>query len=185
MVDALKECNASPRAHFKDHTTMFVSGLALTLALSSVAAAPVGTNSATPLADATVAISLTAPDATAPAGPLGTASSMKTPKWMLDAPQLRPAALPAMYASLGVLQVLDIYSTRKAINAGATELNPAMRSSSKNAGAMMAVKALSTAGSIYFTERAWKKNRKGAVVLMAVVNGVTAAVVANNMKNVR
>jgi hypothetical protein len=44
---------------------------------------------------------------------------------------------------------------------------------------------LSTVGSIYFTERAWKKNRKGAVVLMAVVNGVTAAVVANNLKVAR
>jgi hypothetical protein len=48
---------------------------------------------------------------------------------------------------------------------------------------MIAVKALSTAGSIYFTERAWKTNRKGAVVMMAIVNGVTAAVVAKNLRN--
>jgi hypothetical protein len=54
-----------------------------------------------------------------------------------------------------------------------------------NSGAMLAVKALSTAGSILFAERAWKENRKGAVILMAVVNGVTAAVVANNMKAAR
>ena len=185
MVDALQECNAPPRAHYKDQTTMFVSGLALTLALSAAAAAPARTSNATPLADATMAISVAAPDATTPAGPIGDVNSLKTPRWMLDAPNTRPAALPAMYASLGVLQALDIYSTRRALNAGATELNPAMRSSAKNTGAMLAVKALSTAGSIYFTERAWKKNRKGAIVLMAVVNGVTAAVVANNMKNVR
>ena len=111
------------------------------------------------------------------------ANPLVAPRWAFDAK--RPAALPAMYAGFGALQALDIYSTRRAIGAGATELNPAMRPAAKNAGAMLAVKALSTAGSIYFTERAWKKNRKGAVVLMAVVNGVTAAVVANNMKNVR
>jgi hypothetical protein len=50
---------------------------------------------------------------------------------------------------------------------------------------MIAVKAASTAASIYFTERAWKKNRKGAIVLMAVVNGVTAAVAARNLHNAR
>jgi hypothetical protein len=97
----------------------------------------------------------------------------------------RPAALPAMYAALGALQALDVYSTRRALNAGAVEANPVMRKATGNAGAMLAVKALSTAGSIYFTERAWKKNRKGAVVLMAIVNGVSAAVVANNLKNAR
>ena len=159
---------------------MFVPGLALALALSSGPVAPVGTGHAAPIATA-----MTASDAAVPSGPLAGASASKTPRWMLDAPTRRPAALPAMYASLGVLQALDVYSTRRAVNAGATELNPVMRPSAKNAGAMLAVKALSTAGSIYFTERAWKKNRKGAVVLMAVVNGVTAAVVANNMKNVR
>ena len=162
---------------------MFVPGLALTFALSTAAAAPASASTATPLADATTAISVAAPDATT--GPVGTVGTLKTPKWMLDAQDRRPAALPALYASLGVLQGLDIYSTRRAIDAGATELNPAMQSAAKNGAAMLAVKALSTAGSIYFTERAWKKNRKGAVVLMAVVNGVTAAVVANNMKNVR
>jgi len=163
---------------------MFVPGLALTLALSSAAATPASTGSSTPLADAATAISVAAADATT-TEPIGTVGTLKAPKWMLDAQDKRPAALPLMYASLGVLQGLDIYSTRRAIDAGATELNPAMQSASKNGAAMLAVKALSTAGSIYFTERAWKKNRKGAVVLMAVVNGVTAAVVANNMKNVR
>ena len=107
------------------------------------------------------------------------------PAWMRDKTTTRPATLPAMYVTLGALQALDLYSTRRALNAGAVEANPVMRKASGNSGAMLAVKALSTAGSIYFTERAWKKNRKGAVVLMAVVNGVTAAVVANNLKNAK
>ena len=50
---------------------------------------------------------------------------------------------------------------------------------------MLAAKALSTAGSIYFAERAWKKNWKGAVILMAAINGITAAVLVNNLKSVR
>jgi Domain of unknown function (DUF5658) len=104
---------------------------------------------------------------------------------MRDRSSSRPGALLGMYASLGVLQGLDLYSTRRAINAGAQELNPVVGKAAKNTAAMLAVKALSTAGSIYFTERAWKKNRKGAVVLMAIVNGVTAAVVAHNLKNAR
>lgn len=103
-------------------------------------------------------------------------------RW-LDDRATRPAALPALYAALGAFQVLDVYSTRQALGAGATEVNPAMRASAGSAGAMLAVKALSAAGSIYFTERAWKKNRKGAVVLMALVNGVTAAVAVHNLRN--
>jgi hypothetical protein len=97
----------------------------------------------------------------------------------------RPAALPALYASLGVLQALDVYSTRRAVGAGAGEANPLMQPAAGHAGAMLAVKAVSTAASIYFAERAWKKNRKGAIVLMAALNGVTAAVVAHNLRPAR
>jgi hypothetical protein len=50
---------------------------------------------------------------------------------------------------------------------------------------MSAVKAASTAASIYFAERAWKKNRRGTIVLMAIVNGAAAAVVARNLRNAR
>jgi Domain of unknown function (DUF5658) len=111
-------------------------------------------------------------------------AAVETSRWMRDRSS-RPGALLGLYASLGVLQGLDLYSTRRAVDAGAHELNPVVGKAARNTGAMLALKALSTAGSIYFTERAWKKNRKGAVVLMAIVNGVTAAVVANNLKNVK
>jgi len=106
-----------------------------------------------------------------------------TPSWAFDAK--RPAALPAMYAGLGVLQALDIYSTRRALDAGATELNPVLAPGAKNTAVMAAVKGVSTALSIYFVERAWKKNRKGAMVLMGVIDGVTAAVVAKNLQHAR
>jgi uncharacterized protein DUF5658 len=118
---------------------------------------------------------------------LATVSIPKAPAgWVTPAEQRRPAALPAMYASLAALQVLDVYSTRRAIGAGAREANPAMRSAAgSGSGAMLAVKAVSSATSIFFTERAWKKNRKGAVILLAAINGVTAAIVANNVRNAR
>jgi uncharacterized protein DUF5658 len=105
--------------------------------------------------------------------------------WMLDRHASRPGTLHLLYGTLGALQALDVYSTRRAMSAGANEVNPVVNKASGNQAAMLAVKALSTVGSIYFAERAWKKNRKGAVVLMAVVNGVTAAVVARNLRNAR
>lgn len=105
--------------------------------------------------------------------------------WMIDTPERRPAALPAMYAALAGLQAVDIYSTRRAVSLGAREANPLMKKASGNSGVMLAVKAASTAGAIYFAERAWKKNKKGAVILMAVVNGATAAIVARNLRNAR
>lgn len=104
--------------------------------------------------------------------------------WTLDRRETRPALLPALYASLAALQVYDVYSTRRALGAGAHEGNPLMRKAG-NSGAMLAVKALSTAGTIYFTERAWKKNRKGALIMMAALNGATAMIAARNLRNAK
>jgi hypothetical protein len=112
-------------------------------------------------------------------------SGIAKPRWMVDAPEKRPAALPALYATFGALQMADAYSTRRAVTAGAIEANPLMKAASGGTGTMFAVKAASAAGSIYLAERLWKKNRKGAVILMAVVNGITAAVVTKNLRNAR
>ena len=107
--------------------------------------------------------------------------------WTIDRPVSgRPAALPAMYAALGALQAFDIYSTRRAISGGgAQEVNPLMKQAVGSSGVMLAAKALSTAGTIYFAERLWKKNRKGAMILMAVINGATGAIALLNMKHAR
>jgi hypothetical protein len=106
-------------------------------------------------------------------------------RWQVDTPPARPAAMPVMYATLGALNALDVYSTRQALGANAREANPVMRAPSSRTAAMVAAKALSMAGTIYFAERAWKKNRAGAIVLMAAINGVTAAVTARNFRNAR
>lgn len=102
----------------------------------------------------------------------------------IDAPRnSRPLMLPVLYASQIALQALDAHSTYSAMNRGAVEANPLMKGVVKNKGAMMAVKAGVAAGTIYMAERMWKRgNRLGAIATMLVVNGVTAAVVANNYK---
>jgi hypothetical protein len=106
--------------------------------------------------------------------------------WMTDRKESRPAALPTMYATFAALQMLDVYSTRRALRVpGAYEANPIMSKVAGNSGAMIAVKAASTAASIYFTERTWKKNRKSAIIVMAIVNGATAAVASRNLKLAR
>ena len=101
------------------------------------------------------------------------------------APASRPGALIPMYASLGVLQGLDIYMTVSAVERGAVEANPVMKRLAGSEVASLVVKGATTAACIYFTERAWKHNRKGAVILMAAINVATAAVVAHNTRVAR
>jgi hypothetical protein len=97
----------------------------------------------------------------------------------------RPLALSALYGALGSLQALDVYSTKMALAQGAYEANPVMREISENSAAMWAVKAATTAGTIYVAEKLWKKNRVAAVVLLAAVNGATAYAVQTNFRNAR
>jgi hypothetical protein len=94
----------------------------------------------------------------------------------------RPAALLPLYGSLITLQGLDVHSTRRALDAGAGESNPAMRPVVTNGAAFLAVKAGATASVIWVSERMWKKNRKAALILTGVVNVAMAAVVANNYR---
>lgn len=97
----------------------------------------------------------------------------------------RPAILPALYATLGAMQAWDVYSTRAAIQAGAREANPAAAAFAGSAGSMLGLKAATTASTIFFAERMWKKNKLGAVVMMVAINGATAAVSMHNMRNAK
>jgi hypothetical protein len=97
----------------------------------------------------------------------------------------RPSMLIPMYASLAVLQGLDIYTTSSALKNGAVEANPLMKPAAGRNVASVVVKAAATAGSIYFTERAWKQNRKGAIILLTAINVAAAAVVAHNTQTGR
>ena len=95
----------------------------------------------------------------------------------------RPALLPALYVTLGAMQAWDLASTAGAIRAGAHEANPAAAAFATSQKSMMGLKAVTTASTILFAERAWKKNKAAAVVMMVAVNGTMAAVAMNNMRN--
>jgi hypothetical protein len=103
--------------------------------------------------------------------------------WTLSQTPRRPVALGALYGSYAALQALDVISTRRAIAAGASEQNPLMKSGAMTS--MIAVKAAAGVSTIYFTEKLWKKNRVGAILVMAALNGAQAAIVAHNTRNVR
>jgi len=95
----------------------------------------------------------------------------------------RPVTLTALYGTYVTIQALDVVSTHRAIANGAQERNALMRGGS--VGTMIAVKAASGAATIFFAERMWKKNRVGAVIVMAALNGASAAIVARNQRNAR
>jgi hypothetical protein len=97
----------------------------------------------------------------------------------------RPRVLPMLYVSLGVAQALDIMTTTKALQAGGREQNPVMAPFAKNTGAMIAIKAATTAATIIAVEKMWKKNRVGAIAMAVVANGAVAAVAAYNTRVIR
>jgi len=134
-----------------------------------------------PLAPAPVAMATAA--AEADAAPTRTTDGPTFVRASYTPRQSRPSMLPALYASQVALQALDAHSTYSALNRGAHEANPLMKGVVGNKGAMMGVKAGVAVGTIYLAEKMWRKgNRTGAVATMLIVNGVTAAVVANNYK---
>lgn len=118
--------------------------------------------------------------ASAPAGP-----AAPVPAWAVDRAESRPLALSTLYASYAGLAVMDVVSTQRALAAGASEQNPLVRPAAGNSAAMWAIKGASAAGTMFFAERVWKKNRTGAIVLMAVLNGISGAVVARNLSHGR
>lgn len=97
----------------------------------------------------------------------------------------RPRALAPLYLSFIALQVMDANSTAEAIRAGYAEANPFMARASGSTGTMLALKAASTAGTIYAVEKLWKRNRVAAVVVMAAINVGYAAVVSSNYAKAR
>jgi hypothetical protein len=107
----------------------------------------------------------------------GTGASL----WSLSQVPKRPPVLPVLYGTYAALQVMDVVSTRKALAAGAREANPVM--SGGNIGATVALKAASGAATFYVVEKTWKKHRAGAIMLMAIMNGTSAAIVAHNNRN--
>lgn len=80
------------------------------------------------------------------------------------------------------LQAADMWTTISARQRGAREVNPLMDT---NYAQATAFKALMTAATVVASRKIAKKNTKAAVVTMVLLNVVSAAVVANNIKNTR
>lgn len=96
-------------------------------------------------------------------------------------PAARPGMLAPLYVSLGALQAYDGYSTLKGVGRGARESNVLVGGLVDKPAAFWAVKAGSTAVSIYFAERLWREHRRAeAITVMIVTNGVMAAIAARN-----
>ena len=105
---------------------------------------------------------------------------------MVQEPVLkRPAIVSTLYVSLAAMQAWDVYSTTAALKAGAREANPVAAPFTGNPASMIGLKAVSTASTIYIAERMWKKNRVKAIVVLAAINGATAAVSMHNMRNAK
>ena len=102
-----------------------------------------------------------------------------------SAPATRPAALPVLYATLGAVNAWDLYSTSAALKAGAVEGNPVVAPVASNTGGMLGLKLATAGTTIFFAERLWRKNRVAAIVMMAAINGATAAVAVRNIQNAR
>jgi hypothetical protein len=103
------------------------------------------------------------------------------PVWFPTPPR-RPSLLVPLYLSFAALQVADVASTGRALDAGGQEANPLVSGFADSSAKMLVVKAGATAGTIYLTERLWKKNRPAAVVLMVALNGAYGAIVAHNYR---
>jgi hypothetical protein len=109
------------------------------------------------------------------------ASPVPAPR--LTTTERSPRALVPLYVSYGVLQALDVHSTRAGLRSGrARETNPLLKGVAHSSAGMIAIKAAATASVIYGTERLWKKNRLAAVLVIVGVNSATAIVVARNYK---
>jgi hypothetical protein len=93
----------------------------------------------------------------------------------------RGAALPVLYGSLAALQAYDAFATLRGVNAGRVEINPMMAGVSSSPAAMWAVKAGVTTAAIVASERLWRAHRRTqAIAVMAIANGVMAAVALHN-----
>jgi hypothetical protein len=102
-----------------------------------------------------------------------------------DSSQTRPSILPPLYAAFALLQTLDAHSTLRAVEAGHAERNPLVAPFTRAPAAMIAVKATTTAGTIYITERLRRRHRTAAIVFMVGVNAAYAAIVARNYERAR
>ena len=98
----------------------------------------------------------------------------------------RPQLLTGLYAASIALHAYDTYSTLSGLRGGAVELNPVMKPVVGNPALFVTLKAAVAATTILSAEKLWRKGqRKQAIVVMIVSNGLMAYVGAHNAAALR
>jgi uncharacterized protein DUF5658 len=93
----------------------------------------------------------------------------------------RPWPLPILYGSSAFLQSYDAYMTLRALEMGASEINPVLKPISGHPLALIAVKTGLTAASIFAAEKLWKdRHRRKAVSVMLISNAMMVVIAAHN-----
>jgi len=113
----------------------------------------------------------TADGAPAPAEPAGSTFDLNRTKKFLP-----------LYASVAVMQALDVHSTMQVLNRGGGEGNPMLRGIVSNRPLFIAAKSAVAASTIYAASRIAKRSRIGAIVTIVGLNSVYAMVAAHNYK---
>ena len=97
----------------------------------------------------------------------------------------RPAPLVPLYVAFVGLQALDVHSTFSALEGGAREANPMVRSALGNPAGLFLLKAGTAAGVVLVTEKLWRRNRTAAVITMIALNSAYATIAAHNYRTVQ
>jgi hypothetical protein len=93
-----------------------------------------------------------------------------------------PGRMKALYVGFGVLQALDAQTTFQALERGGVERNPLLAPLADRPAALIAVKAASTAGTVYLLERLRKRSPRAALVTAAAINAAYVTIVASNAR---
>jgi hypothetical protein len=127
-------------------------------------------------------------DSLAPLAPVRFADGQQTAPLVRDARSgvsWTTPVLASLHATTMVAQMLDVHSTLQALDRGAVETNPVMGGLVKNKAAFVGVKAAMGAGLVLATHKMSKRNRIGAIVMSAAINGVYLYVAHHNYKVAR
>jgi hypothetical protein len=96
----------------------------------------------------------------------------------------RSIVLPTLQVSFAALQVMDVVSTTRALNAGLVEGNAAMKGIVDKPVVLAAIKGSAAVATILITNRVARKNRAAAIATMIAVNTAYSMVVARNYQAV-
>lgn len=94
-------------------------------------------------------------------------------------PARRPIALIPLYATFVAFQILDVHSTRRALENGGVEMNPMIAPIARS-GVFPAYKIAATTAFIVATERLRKTHPVAAMFVMTAMTSAYATIAAHN-----